>query len=131
MTHAQPAPLRAGAAQVEITPPMGTQISGDIGRRRRDPEYDCEIQVFGLGDIAIVGLPGEPFVERQLRIKVQSLAYPTYVAHNCNDLLGCVPTPRAFRGGEYETRRANWFCLGPEALDMMADRTIAMLKDLF
>jgi len=36
--------LRAGAAQVDITPPMGTQIAGDIGRYRpaewvMDPIY--------------------------------------------------------------------------------------------
>jgi neutral ceramidase len=100
-------------------------------RRQREPEYDCEIQVFRLGDIALVGLPGEPFVEGQLRIKLESPAYPTYVAHHCNDALGYVPTPRAFVGGGYETRTSNWSCLAPEALDLMADRAITMLKDLF
>jgi len=100
-------------------------------RRQRDPEYDCEIQVFRLGDIALVGLPGEPFVEGQLRIKLESPAYPTYVAHNCNDLLGYVPTPRAFQGGGYETRTANWSCLAPEALDLMTDRALAILQDIF
>jgi len=29
-----PAPLQAGAAQVDVTPPLGTQIGGDIGRPR-------------------------------------------------------------------------------------------------
>ena len=52
--HPQPAPLRAGAAQVEITPPMGTQISGDIGRRRPaellvDPLY-AKALVLEAGD---------------------------------------------------------------------------------
>ena len=40
-------------------------------RRQRDPQYDCEIQAFRLGDVALVGLPGEPFVEGQLRIKLE------------------------------------------------------------
>ena len=36
--------LKAGASQIDITPPMGTQIAGDIGRRRpveevRDPLF--------------------------------------------------------------------------------------------
>ena len=42
--------------------------------RAREPEYSYEVQVFRVGDLAIVGLPGEPFVEGQLEIKTSSAA---------------------------------------------------------
>ena len=100
-------------------------------RRLREPEFDYEIQALRVGDVAIVGLPGEPFVEAQLRIKLESPTYPTYVAHNCNGWAGYIPIGRAFEGGGYETRTANWSMLVPEALETIADATIQVLKEMF
>ena len=100
-------------------------------RRLREPTFDYEIQVFRLGDIAIVGLPGELFVEAQLEIKIKSPAHPTYVAHNCNSWPGYIPTKRAFEGGGYETQTANWSMLVPGALEMITEATIGVLEELF
>jgi len=104
----------------------------DLLRQREHEDYvDYEIQVFRVGDLAIVGLPGEPFVEGQLSIKARSPVRHTFVAHYCNDFVGYIPTPRAFEGGGYETRTANWSKLAPEALDLIADRTVELLHELF
>ncbi len=98
---------------------------------QRQPEYDFPIQVFRIGEIALVGVPGEPFVEGQLRLKLESPTYPTYALHMCNDEAGYIPTPQAFRGGGYETETAHWSFLGPEALDCIVDGALGMLKDMF
>jgi neutral ceramidase len=100
-------------------------------RRAKSPTYDLEVQVLRIGDIALVGLPGEPFVELQLRIKLQSPVRHTFMAHMCNGCVGYIPTRRAFDGGGYETRTCGWSFLAPEALELIEHKTVALLKDLF
>jgi len=95
------------------------------------PYHEYEIQAFRVGDTAYVGLGGEPFVEGQLRIKLESPVRHTYVAHMANGYVGYVPTRQAFERGGYETRPANWSKLAPEALDMIADGTVKLLKEVF
>jgi len=99
--------------------------------RKRTPEIDYEIQVLRLGNIALVGLPGEPFVEGQLRIKIESPTYPTYVAHHCNQAEGYIPTAYALNSGGYETRTCLSSKLAPQALDSIADAAGALLRETF
>lgn len=99
--------------------------------RERDPEYDYEIQIFRIGDAAIVGLPGEPFVEGGLRIKMASPAYPTYVAHDVNHYAGYLPIREAFPRGGHETETGTWSRFVPGALDMVVEAAGEMLGRLF
>ena len=93
--------------------------------------YDYEIQGVRIGEVALLALMGEPFVEGQLRLKLESPAPFTFVAHMCNGYLGYVPTERAFLGGGYETRTSNWSRLRPDALDAIVDESVALVKKLF
>ncbi|HUU60581.1 MAG TPA: hypothetical protein VMZ50_13655 [Phycisphaerae bacterium] len=103
----------------------------DLARRQeQQPWYDCEIQVLRLGELAVAAWPGEPFVEAQLAVKKGSPAAYTFVAHFCNDSAGYIPTRRAFAGGGYETRTANWSQLAPEALETIEAATLEMLQEL-
>jgi hypothetical protein len=97
----------------------------------RDPFCDYEIQAFRLGDMALVTLMGEPFVEAQLRIKLASPAPYTLVAHFCNGYVGYVPTAEALRRGGYETRTANWSKFQPAALDQIVEAAVDLLHRLF
>ena len=65
-------------------------------RCRREPVLDYEIQVLRIGPLAIVGLPGEPFVELGLKIKTASPTYPTYIAHCTSHYVGYIPTQAAY-----------------------------------
>jgi len=96
-----------------------------------DPFCDYEIQVLRLGGLAIVALMGEPFVEEQLRIKLESPAPYTFVAHFCNGYAGYVPTARAFKGGGYETRTSNGSKFEPGALTAIGDEAITLLGRAF
>ncbi len=100
-------------------------------RRRREPEMPYEIQVLRIGDTAIVGLPGEPFVEGQLQIKIESPAYPTFVAHACTHFAGYIPTANAFARGGHEVDLSSWSFLVPEALDRIVAAAGGMLRELF
>jgi neutral ceramidase len=96
------------------------------------PYFDCPIQVVRITEnLAIVALPGEPFVEAQLHIKQESPFFYTLVSHESNgDQPGYIPTAEALQRGGYETQTARWSMLCPEALDMIAARAIELLNDL-
>ncbi len=93
--------------------------------------WPCQVQVFRIGEIALVALPGECFVEGQLEIKLNSPTRPTFVASLGNGYVGYVPTPEALERGGYETHVCNWSKLAPEALDTLVDASLEMLAELF
>jgi hypothetical protein len=95
------------------------------------PTFDYELQVFRIGEIGFAALPGEPFVEGQLRLKIESPTYPTYVAHMSNIYGGYIPTAGALARGGFETNPSNWSKLGPTALDDIIDNAGEMLRELF
>jgi len=98
---------------------------------QQNPMADYEVQVLRIGDLAIVGFSGEPFVELGLRVKVNSPTYPTYTVHMCNGCAGYIPTAEALRHGGYETRTSQWSRLAPEALEIIGDGALALLHDVF
>ncbi len=83
--------------QVESYKVMALQL-------REGTMLPLEVQVFRLGqELAIVGLPGEIFVELGLAIKRQSPFDTTLVIELTNDAPGYIPTTKAFAEGSYET----------------------------
>ena len=73
--------------------------------RLRDAEIanrPAEVSVITVGDVALVGLPGEIFVELGLEIKERSPFPYTIVNELCNDSIGYVPTAKAYGEGGYE-----------------------------
>jgi len=91
-----------------------------------NPEYDFEIQVIRMGDLVIVGWPGEPFVEAQLEVKLKSPSRLVVVAHECNDECGYLPTLAAAQRGGYEA----WGKLPPGTLERVAEQTVEMIAGL-
>lgn len=81
---------------------------------RRDRRVDSErgemaasLGVVALGrDIAMVGLPGEAFVEFGLALKANPWFRHTLVVGYCNDLIMYIPTREAYADGGYEVDSA-------------------------
>ncbi len=71
--------------------------------REQDAPLAAEVMAIRLGDVSLVGLPGEIFCESGLEIKRRSPARHTLVAELANDAIGYVPTREAFAQGGYET----------------------------
>jgi neutral ceramidase len=89
-----------------------------------------EVQVFRLSDeVAIVGLPGEIFVDLGLAIKKASPFPVTLVIELCNDAPGYVPTVKAFKEGSYETVNSRIQPGGGEKLVEAATRLLKELAD--
>lgn len=90
--------------------------------------HPVEIQTLLLGDCAIVGVPGELFVELGLRIKEG--VYPTraLVATCANGRVGYLPTQDAFRRGGYETTFGPSSMLAPEAGDLIVKAGVELVE---
>jgi len=87
-----------------------------------------EVQVFRLSrDVAVVGLPGEVFVDLGLAIKRASPFATTLVIELCQDSPGYIPTKKAFAEGSYETVNSR---IAPGGGEMMAEAAIRLLKEL-
>jgi hypothetical protein len=99
--------------------------------RKRSPDLLYEIQVFRVGEAAFVGLPGEPFVEGQLAIKIGSPAYPTYVAHATTHYVGYIPAAHAFPRGGHGVDFSYWAKLAPESLDLIVNNAVELIQEVF
>ncbi len=87
-----------------------------------------EVQVFRLSDeVAIVGLPGEVFVDLGLAIKQASPFATTLVIELCQDAPGYIPTRKAFAEGSYETVNSR---VAPGGGERMAEAAIELLARL-
>jgi len=95
-------------------------------------KQEIKLQVMRIGDIAIVAIPGEPFIEIALGIKARSGFKYTIVTGYSNGCIGYMPTPEAIEQGGYEVDSAYKFYdiapLAPSAFNTIVD-TAAQLCD--
>lgn len=77
-------------------------LAKEIKRRKAQKEVKTELHVVVLGDVALVFLPGEVFVEIGIDIKKMSPFKNTIVITMANDYFGYLPTRETFLEGGYE-----------------------------
>jgi len=94
--------------------------------------FDYEIQAARVGDLGLVCLGGEPFVEGQLSVKLRSPSRYTFIAHMCNYYVGYVPIKEAVRNpATWDTRTSLGSKLDENALETIADNAVRMLEKLY
>lgn len=86
---------------------------------------ETEVQALRIGEVGIVGIPGELFTELGMAIKQGSPLPFTFVAELANDSIGYIPTAKAYDEGGYESTstvlaQGTGEKLVAEALGMMA-----------
>jgi hypothetical protein len=89
-----------------------------------------EVQVIGVGDVALAGVPVELFAEHGIQIKADSPFSQTLVTTLANGYHGYAPSVGAFGRGGYEPRFAYHSRLVPEAADLLIGRAIGLLRAL-
>ncbi|MCX7597292.1 MAG: hypothetical protein N2512_00265 [Armatimonadetes bacterium] len=105
--------------------------ANELVRLEQEPEERMvPIQAMRIGDVGIVGLPGEVFVEIGLAIKRQSPFVRTVIAELANDWAGYIPTDVALREGSYETRLATVSKAPPGTAQLWIDTAVGLLKKL-
>ena len=95
----------------------------------------AEIQAFRLGDVGLVAVPVEPFVEVGLGVKKRSPLAATCFAGYANGCIGYLPMPSAYEIGGYEVDTSYLYYhlpapLAPECAAMVQDTAVEMLNEL-
>jgi hypothetical protein len=85
-----------------------------------------EIQVLRLGDVYILGLPGEILVEVGLEIKAKAGLENLFIVTICNDAIGYVCHSTAYEEGGYEPGSATNLAKG--AAELMVEQALDLLK---
>jgi len=91
------------SADRDIILPWAQDALRMVKRGKKSAIVPVEVQALRIGDIILVGLPGEVFVEIGLGIKDGSPFKNTLVAGYTNGCIGYMPTKKAFEEGGYET----------------------------
>jgi neutral ceramidase len=98
-----------------------------IDKHAGETHVAAEVQALRVGDMALVSLPGEIFVEIGHEIKRRSpfpLTMPVTVANGC---LGYVGTPESYAQGGYEV---TWNSAVPESAGVLAEAALTALNAL-
>ena len=90
-----------------------------------------EIQAISLGDIALVSIPGELFVEYGLEIKKKSPFPHTFIVGYANDYVGYIPTLKAFGEGGYEVRTGIASKLDPGVGEAIIKKALTLLEKIY
>ena len=101
----------------------------DVAAREGKP-WELEVQVIALGQqVAIVGLPGEIFVELGLAIKKASPFPVTVIAELANGSIGYIPNRSAYAERNYEVVSARCAEGGGELLVESAVKLLRQLRE--
>jgi len=93
-------------------------------------EWPVPIHTLRIGDLGIVGLPGEVFTEIGLDIKARSPFPQTMNLGIANDTVGYVATDRALDEGSYETRLCRHVRAPKGTAKLWAHTAVAGLESL-
>ncbi len=93
-------------------------------------DIKTEVQALRVGDLAMVGLPGEFFVEYGLAIKRQSPFARTMTIELANDWIGYVPTDQGLDEGGYETWLARSAKVAKGAEELFISTALDCLRSL-
>jgi neutral ceramidase len=121
--------IEIAAMTQEVTLPIRQDLSPDriIDADKDKTHITTEIQVLKLGDIYILGLPGEILVEVGLDIKKKAGLESLIIAELSNDTIGYVCHSQAYEQGGYESVSGTNLEKGAgelivnHALDLLAD----------
>ena len=94
------------------------------------PKVKAKLQALRIGDLGIVGIPCEVFVETGLAIKKQSPLKPTFTIELANGYNGYLPTPDQHALGGYETWRAKSSYLAVDAEPAIRRTALKLLEEV-
>jgi neutral ceramidase len=97
---------------------------------QRGEERETWLQVLLIGDVAVVGVPGEYFTQLGLDIKNRSPFRHTYIAELANDWIGYLPNLEGHKLGGYQVWTGYHSYAEPGTGERIADEIAAMLKEL-
>ncbi|MBQ6471153.1 MAG: hypothetical protein IJJ33_04155, partial [Victivallales bacterium] len=91
-----------------------------------DTEYELELQFLVIGDICLVGVPGELVAELGMEIKWHTPFRRAYICYNSTDYVDYLVHGNAMVSGGYEPRNT-WFDASV-GLQLVSEAVAAMRK---
>ena len=98
-----------------------------LNLRDKPDEITITLTALRVGELALIGIPGEPFTEIGTSIKETSPAKMTFVACCADDYAGYFPMKSAYDEGGYEAGTANYRAGTAEKVIEMGKATLAEL----
>jgi hypothetical protein len=117
------AEIRRAITRVEGAMAQRDMAQGLAGQSHRE----TEVQALRIGDLALVGLPGEPFTRTVAEIKARSPAPFTAVVGYANDETGYYPDRESVARGTYEAMVTPF---GPEVAELLCDLALRLLREV-
>jgi len=110
---------------IDVFRRMRSELSEHQGDKRRS-----WLHAILLGDVALVGVPGELFTKLGMWIKRLSPFRYTYVVSLANDWIGYIPDELAFELGGYQVWTGFHSFVEKGTGEMVVDEAVRMLYDL-
>jgi hypothetical protein len=122
--------IKLRASRKTITFPLKKEEATDGGEKpdKATKTLTTEIQLLAIGDIYILGLPGEVLVEIGLEIKKQAGIEDLFIISIANDTIGYVCTKQAYKQGGYEPGRATKLAEG--AGELITEEALKLIKQM-
>jgi len=127
----QPTPEDMAWANEALNDPSRNAVdrrsAEELSRLHKHPKrYELvEMQVLRIGDIFVVGFPGEPFADIGIRLRQRVIPHQLIISELANNALGYFATEPAFSANLYEARLPS----DPFELDVI-DRMIDTAEEL-
>ena len=115
--------IRSKFATLDLPAKQGDNADADDSPRTKQ----LNVTVARVGDVCFVGLGCELLTEVGMAIKAGSCFKHTFVITHCNGGAGYLAPTHLYEEGGYEIRRTGF---GPQAADMLVEKTLQMLSDL-
>ncbi len=125
--------IKLRALRKSVAFPLKQKEAADGGKKpdKSAKTLTTEIQLLAIGDIYILGLPGEVLVEIGLEIKKQAGIENLFIISIANDTIGYVCTRQAYKQGGYEPTGATKLAEGAgELITKEAVKLIKQMKSL-
>jgi neutral ceramidase len=126
---------RCGNVKISaLKQPVSLPLKKDLPPERKlsvgkDAEIqNTEIQVLRIGDVYIVGLPGEVLVEVGLEIKAKAGIQNLFIVSLANDAVGYVCPRTAYKEGGYEPGSGT--NLAPGASEIITEQALKLLEQI-
>jgi len=110
-----------------VTEYFGSRSALNYAEQGAPAAIQARLQAIALGNMILIGLPGELFVALGQRIKSSSPYEITLLVGYANDYIGYIPSRQAYEGGGYEVRKT---LLAPGAGEHLADAAVELIKEI-
>lgn len=111
---------------------MANYYSEIIRRIERGTEpILAELQVFRIGELAIIAIPGELFVSLGLQIKCESPAQHTLISETTNGWIGYIVSPGSYQEGGYEVQPGPWSMTDERGSEIVVKTALDLVRRLW